>query len=41
MNKKKMIILSPSQLSPAPLAYETVGPILQSLPNLHTHLLHA
>ena len=29
------------QLRPAPWACETVWTILQFLPNLHTHLLHA
>ena len=42
-NKAKLlfIILSPFLLRPAPWAYETVWLVLQSLPNLHTHLLHA
>ena len=39
--KLMFIILSPSQLRPAPWAYETVWKAFRILCNLYTHLLHA
>ena len=39
--KLLLIVLSSSQLRPAPWVYETVWIVSQSLFNIHAHLLHA